>query len=266
MRNRNMKAGAISLLLAICLIGCGPGATTPQENKQLAAGYHALDQHQSDQAIQQADNYLRQQPDGPGDAEAMYLKGRGYEQKTAANPAQATQDLAAARAAYEDALKLNPSPQTEGYIRASLSNVTYYQEDYLASLSEAERAFILVKSPAIQAVLLYRIGVSQQRLGRFTDADRTFDQVQTSYPGSPIAQSAHQHEGMRDFYVELGTYNSADADSVVASLRNSQLAIIRQTVEGGQTIIRAGPFNDYQSAKSAKMKLGDQYPQSQIVP
>src|SRR5580693_248788 len=123
MRNRNVKSASIGLFLAICLIGCGPGPTTPQQNNQLAAGYRALDEHQSDLAIQRADDYLRQQPNGPGDAEAMYLKGRGYEQKTATNPAQAAQNLAAARAAYDDALNLNPSPKTEGFIRASLSNV-----------------------------------------------------------------------------------------------------------------------------------------------
>jgi tetratricopeptide (TPR) repeat protein len=266
MRNRNVKSTAIGLFLAIALIGCGPGPTTPQENNELTAGYRALDQHQSEQAIQRADDYLRQQPDGPGDAEAMYLKGRGYEQKTAASPAEAARNLAAARAAYDDALNLNPSPKTQGYICASLSNVAFFQEDYLTALSQASQALILVKSPAIQADLLYRIGVSQQRLGRFTDADRTFDQVQTDYPGSPIAQSAHQHEGMRDFYVELGTFDSVGADHVIASLQNSQLPISRQTVDPSQTIVRAGPFPDYESAKSAKTKLVAQYPQSQIVP
>jgi len=266
MRNRNEKSAAIGLFLSICLIGCGTGPTTPQQNNQLAAGYLALDQHQSDLAIQRADDYLRQQPDGPGDAEAMYLKGRGYEQKTAANPAESAKNLAAARAAYDDALNLNPSPKTQGYICASLSNVAFFQDDYLTALSQASQAMILVNSPAIQAALLYRIGVSQQRLGRFTDADQTFEQVQTNYPGSPIAQSAQQHEGMRDFYVNLGTYDSAGADRAAASLRNNEIAITRQTTPTGQCIVRAGPYTNYLTAKAAEMKLIDQFPQSQIEP
>jgi tetratricopeptide (TPR) repeat protein len=265
MRNRNLKLPAINLCLLITLVGCGPGPATPQQNKELAAGYRSLNQNQSDLAIQQADDYLRAQPDGPGDAEALYLKGRGFEQKTATTPAESAKNLAAARAAYEDALNLNPSPKTEGYVRASLSNVDFFQEDYPAAVREASRAFMLITTPAIRAQLLYRIGVSQQRIGRFTDADQTFGLVETDYPGSPIAQSAQQHVGVREFYVQLGTFDSAGAQRALAFLTNNQLPAARQSVSG-QTVVNSGPFNDYASAKAAKLKLVDQFPQSQIVP
>jgi tetratricopeptide (TPR) repeat protein len=265
MRNTSFKLVLLNLFLAAALVGCQSSKPTAQQTSELASAEHAVNQNQADLAIQKADDYLRQQPDGPGDAEALYLKGRGYEQKTAATAAESAKNLAAARAAYEDALNLNPSPKTEGYVRASLSNVAFFQEDYPAAVREASRAFILITTPAIRAQLLYRIGVSQQRTERFTDADQTFGLIVTDYPGSPIAQSAQQHIGLRVFYVQVGTFDSAGADHATASLRNNQLPASRQNT-GGQTLVSAGPFNDYGSAKAAKLKLIDQFPQSQIVP
>jgi hypothetical protein len=71
---------------------------------------------------------------------------------------------------------------------------------------------------------------------------------------------------MRDFYVNLGTYDSAGADQAIASLRKNEMAITRQTTATGQCIVRAGPYTNYLTAKAAQMKLTDQFPQSQIEP
>src|SRR5271155_3347833 len=112
MRNTTYKLVILNLFLGAALIGCQSSPPTPQQNNDLISADRAINDHQADLAIQKADDYLRQQPTGPNDAEALYLKGRGYEQKTADSPAQAAQNLAAARAAYDDALNLNPSPKT----------------------------------------------------------------------------------------------------------------------------------------------------------
>jgi tetratricopeptide (TPR) repeat protein len=257
-------AGALLLHFAA---GCSDNKPSPQQSTQLTAGYRALDEHQSEQAIEQADAYLRKQPHGPGSAEALYLKGRGYEQKAAVDRNEITRNLAEARTAYLDALNQQPSPQTDGYIRASLSNVAFFQDDYSTSLAEATQAYRLVNSAEIQSVLLYRIGVSQQRLGRFTDADRTFDLVQQRYPGSPIAERARQHAGQRNFFVQLATFNTpAGADKAIESLNTSGIVISKRTDSVGHTIVNAGPFATYENAKAAKERFAGQYPDALVVP
>ena len=81
MRNRNVKLPTISFFLilgAISLTGCGLGA--PRRRSKTRSWRPVIarsDQHQSDLAIQQADDYLRQQPDQPSDAEAASISKAG---------------------------------------------------------------------------------------------------------------------------------------------------------------------------------------------
>ena len=74
----------------------------------------------------------------------------------------------------------------EGDIRASLCNVAFFQDDFAESIRQATAAMPLVTSPHVPKRLLFRKGVSQQRLGEFTDADLTFRQVEQHYPGTPV--------------------------------------------------------------------------------
>jgi tetratricopeptide (TPR) repeat protein len=269
MRNHILSARtlAAALLLIVGAAGCTENKPSAQQSTQLTSGFKALDEQQSAVAIDRADEYLREQPHGPGSAEALYLKGRGYEQKAAADPSEIKRNLTEARTAYMEALNQQPSPKTEGYIRASLSNVAFFQDDYSTALGEASRAYNLVDSPNIQSVLLYRTGVSQQRLGRFTDADRTFEQVQQRYPGSPIADRAREHQGQRNFFVQLATFNSpAGADKAIQSLQNSGVVVSKRSDQSGHTLVDAGPFSTYESARDAKARFAGQYPDALVVP
>src|SRR4051794_32492737 len=81
---RMIWAGVAVALLA----GCGSGMTREQRNA-IGAGYQSLNTRQFDEAISRADAYLISTPRGPGSAEAMYIKGRGYEGRKAPNEAAA---------------------------------------------------------------------------------------------------------------------------------------------------------------------------------
>lgn len=258
---------AALVLSLLSVVGCSDNKPSPQESAQLSAASRALDEHRSQVAIEQADAYLRKQPHGPGSAEALYLKGRGYEQKAAGDRNEMRRNLAEARTAFLDALNQQPTPQTEGYIRASLSNVAFFQDDYATALAEASRAHALSNSAEIQSVLLYRVGVSQQRLGRFTDADQTFNLLQQRYPGSPLAQRAREHAGQRNFFVQLATFNTpTGADKAIESLKATGVVVSKRADSSGHTIVNVGPFSTFESAKSAKERFAGQYPDALIVP
>lgn len=270
-RRRGNALRGLALLVGLFVTGALPGCAdnnpSPQQSTQLSAGFRALEQNQSQVAIEQAEAYLRKQPHGPGSAEALYLKGRGYEQKAARDRNEVKRNLTEARTAYLDGLNRQPTPQTEGNIRASLSNVAFYQDDFATALAEASRAHALSDSQQVQSVLLYRMGVSQQRLGRFTDADQTFAVVQQRYPGSPLAQRAREHAGQRNFFVQLATFNTpAGADKAIESLRAAGVVISKHTDSARHTIVNIGPFSTYENAKSAKERFAGQYPDALIVP
>ena len=264
------RLGAFLCAIGGALIagGCIDQATAAQQNQQLMAGYSALNSGQPDAAMMDAENYLASNPSGSSAAEAWYLKGRAFEARPKADPDQARENLASARTCYETALTLHPVRKTEGFIRAALSNVAFYQDDYLTALDQATQAYSLVgDNRDLQSVLLYRMGVSQQRLGRFTDADHTFDLVQERYPTSPLAERARAREGMRQFFVQLATFDTgAGADQAIAALRGSGLTLTKATDSNGHTRLDAGPFDSYDTAKDVRSRYVGQYPKALIVP
>ena len=121
--------------------------------------------------------------------------------------------------------------------------------------------------PETKSWVLYRIGLCQQRLGRFADADKTFAAVQQGYPNSVPAQRAAERQGARSFYVQVGTFSSpAGADKTVAALR-AQGTMPEKTVDAkGRHIVRVGPLASFQQAQSVKQRLAGSYPDAMIIP
>jgi tetratricopeptide (TPR) repeat protein len=233
----------------------------------LVSSNQALGMGRSDEAISDAGDYLRRNPYGPEAAEAFYLQGRGYEQKISDNPTEMSGNLSQARDCYQLALGRSPSDALEGNIRASLSNVSFFQDDFAGAIDQASQAMRLTDSAGVKSFLLYRIGVSQQRLGEWTSADETFNQVIQKYPGSSLAEAAREHLGQRQFYVQLATYSRPeDAEKGLMHLAGTGVIVTRRTDSHGRTVADTGPFETYQEAKKAKVQLGSAFPQALIVP
>ena len=111
------------------------------------------------------------------------------------------------------------------------------------------------------------MGVSQQRMGRYTEADTTFKAVESRYPGSEMAKRAGTHEGVRNFYLQLATYNTpAGADRAIEGMKNSGLSLTKRAGVAGQTVVNAGPFPSYDAAKEVRVRMAGQYPDAIIVP
>lgn len=248
--------------------GCGQNQPPAQQGPSsvLVAARRALDAGQGGEAIADAGSYLMSQPNGPEAAEAYYLQGRGYEQTHASDSSEARRNLDQARSAYMLALQHHPSPDLEGNVHASLSNVAFFEDDFATAIEQASAAMNLLDSSKTKSFLLYRIGLSQQRLSRFNDADLTFNQVVQRYPGTPIADAARQHVGQRAFFVQLATYPSAAAADKDADRVRSAGIVSRRTNSQGLTIIDEGPFPTFVDAKNAKDQVIRQFPDAVIVP
>lgn len=267
MRNVSCWIGVICLgvLSAVAATGC---VENQPPREALNEGYAALEQQQYDQAIGKADEYLSQQPAGPGSAEALYLRGRAFEQRTAANEQDAQVNLQNARTAYIQALEQKPSAKLEAYIRTSLANVAYFQDDYNTALQQWSAAYNeLSGQPDVQAWVLYRIGLCQQRTSQFEQADRTFAAVQERYPSSIPAQRAREHAGARSFYVQLATFSSpSGADQVSAQLKRQGITPLRSIDAKGRHVIRVGPAQTYAQAQALRSRFLSQFPDALIVP
>jgi tetratricopeptide (TPR) repeat protein len=270
MRNRS-RGDVIVPLLTVTLFLISGCATDAPAKSQLNGGYQALDAHQYDQAIQAADQYLQKTPNGPGSAEAQYLKGRVLEERAedadrAGNIAVARDDLKAAGDCYKTGLLLSPPPPVEALLHAQLANVAYHFDDYGTAVREWQSAYPHLQTADSNAWVLYCIGLCQQRLGWFSQADRTFQMVRETYPDTPQATRAGSHIGAKGFYVQVAAFNDADdAQRTIAALQMHGFQADKQTVAGKQ-MISVGPVPTYADAHALKSKLVADYPKAFIEP
>jgi outer membrane protein assembly factor BamD (BamD/ComL family) len=269
------------LIVAAMVAGCGGNkqkreqralgrATTQSPTVLLDQGYRALENQQYNDAIAKADEVLAASPHGEGTPEALYLKGRSFEGKNAAGVTEdeAKTNLQAAREAYIKALGENPKQPLSAYIRTSLGNVAYFQDDYQTAISQLHAAYENLDRDDLKAWAMYRTGLSQQRLGQFDAADKTFAAVQQHHPNSIPAQRAREHQGARAFYVQLATFaQPASADKAVAELKK-QGAANAARVDGpeGRAYLRLGPIASYNQAQYTRNRFLNKYPDAVIIP
>ena len=260
------------ILWAILAAGCAP-TTSPQSRQQLNTGYQALEHKDYNGAITAAEQFLHDHPSGgPGTAEALYLEGRVYEERATSEEAQNRQsqaklDLQTARETYVHALSLPADPKVVALIHAGVANTAYFQEDYPTAMNEWAVAYPNIPQPDAKAWTLYRIGLCQQRLGRFDQADRTFATVQQNFPGSVPAHRAAEHIGARAFYVQIGSYaDAANADRIVASLQSQSYRASKAVGPSGRQEVRVGPAYNYADAKALLARLEPAYPDAIIEP
>lgn len=276
MRNGRRGAGrATFLLCAVCcataLTGCAsndPGAPSTRR-QELAGGYAAFEQKRYDEAIQSAERVLAGDAVGAGTAEALYLKGRVYEQKAqeAATASAARDQLRAARSEYQRALATKPPQPLEAYLRAGVANTSYFLDDYSTAAREWAAAYPHINDPDAKAWVLYRAGLSEQRAGRFAEADQHFAEVQQLFAGSEQARRAATHQGAEGFFVQVGTFSSnANAENTIGMLKANGYKPVKAQDPSGRQSIAVGPVANYQQARTLRDRLAAQYPGAMIVP
>ena len=293
MRKRRDAGVLVVGLMIVIATGCAPtdGTEAGKQPGQLAqpaplrrplkgaeiqqtidAAYASFNQRRYDEAMANAERVLAGNANGPGAAEAHYLRGRVFEER--AKAADGAKDVAGARAAlqsareaYNAALAAKPAAPLEANTRAGIANVAYFQEDYATAIAQGTAAQQKVTDPQVKAWVLYRVGLSQQRFGNFAEAERTFAQVQQQFPNTEQARRAAAHRGVNGFYVQVGAYDSpANADNALAGLRADGVIAMRLTDPRGRNVVRVGPMRTYDEAKKVKTRIAAKHPDALIIP
>jgi len=250
------------LIFALLLTAC---TGNPQSRQELNSGKQALDSGQPDDAIRAADAVISSN-DVPALAEAYYLRGYAIETRPKADNAAAAHDFGMARESYSRGLSYNPRPAIAARLHVQLGNVCYYQEDYSAAVPELVAAYEILDSSQPKDLVLYHIGISEQRLGRFDDADRTFQRVQQEYPNCAYASPAKAHQGIRGFYVQLGAYSQTKDINTAARAVVAAGSAPLKTSEKGLTIIRTADVPSYGQAQQLRARLAALYPEARVMP
>ena len=250
------------IFLLLFLAACTGSA---ESRSHLDSGKQALDARDFDGAIRDADAVINS-GDAAAIAEAYYLRGYAIEMRPKADNAQAARDLGLARDSYTHGLANNPRPTLAARLHAQLGNVCYYQEDYAAAVPELLAAFGQLDASEPRDLILYHIGIGQQRLGRFEDADRSFERVQQDYPNSPYASAARAHQGIHGFYVQVGVFSrQADIDAAARAIAAVGSAPLK-TVSAGLTVIRTADVPSFAQAEQLRLRLAGQYPDARVMP
>jgi tetratricopeptide (TPR) repeat protein len=151
--------------------GCRSNHEMAQE--MIESGEVALGGDRYDAAVADADDAIQEAPS----ADAYYLRARAEEDRPKPDSDITAADLAKARADYQAALDRNPPPLLVGRCRAGLANVAFALEDYPTAMADWQSSLDYLAEPQWRAFALYRIGICQQRLGEFDDANYQFDLI-----------------------------------------------------------------------------------------
>jgi len=283
MRNkRTTITGAIfSTLLAVSIGGC----TTPNESNStgksagttsatvtpqtgaLRRADAALKVGDFPKVITAADEQLKASNTSKSKAQALYYKGRAIEGRSKSSPATTVSDLSQARSLYEQALATGTNEPDASVIRASLANVAYFQEDFTTARGHWLAAQKNLPDKDSRAWALYRVGLCEQRLGRFGEADKTFGQVQRSYPDSEQARRAREHQGTTSFRVQVATFSRSDtADKLVEQLKTKGLRGLKQSDPAGRLVVLLTGYPTYQAAKAAREQIAGDFPDAMVLP
>jgi tetratricopeptide (TPR) repeat protein len=218
--------------------------------------------------IEAADAYLKEQPNGPAAADAYYLRGRALEERATRDVSGAQRDSAEAYNCYSQALTQKPRPALEGLIHIGMGNVLYFQDRYSAALTELAAGYEKAERDTDKAWALYRMGLCEQRMARWAEADKDFVAVQQQFPDTAPALRSREHQGATAFWVQVGTYaNPAAADAVMTDLKKQGQPAQRfvDTSRNAQ-VVRVGPFNTYDAAMVTKQRVWGKYRDTIIVP
>lgn len=241
--------------------------TTPVTNA-LRRADAALASENFTGAIAAADEQLAAPGNTPkARAQALYYKGRAIEDRTKASPAIMTADLVGARSLYEQALAAGAVEPDASIIRSSLANVAYFQDDFTTARGNWMAAQKTLPDKDSRAWAMYRVGLCEQRLGRFAEADKTFEQVTRNYAGTEQAKRAKEHQGAMSFRVQIATFTKVEvADKLIGELKAKGLTGVKQPDVQGRTVVLLNGFPTYAAAKAAREKVAGDYPDALVLP
>jgi tetratricopeptide (TPR) repeat protein len=256
---------ALAGMSLLVVSGC---ASDQQAHDQLEAGNKAISAHDYDSAIRDADMVLSTGSSDYAGA-ADYLRGLAIVNRMDAqkpDPATAQRELEIARGAFVAGLSQHCSNELAARLHGQLGFVEYFEDEYAPALRDLTAALPQLSQPEWKQYVLYRMGVCQQRLGRFDDADQTFLKVQSDYAGTQIAQRAKARRGVRGFYVQIGVFSQQTDIEKAARTIGEAGSVPLKTEDKGLTVLRTADVPSFEQAAQLKSRLAFAYPDALVMP
>ena len=261
-----MKTIVTSYVLVI-LVGL-LGACQPQESKPsfLDKAQAAYDEGRYDLARQYATLFMARADVKPNErCEGLYLRGSAIREFGASFYGQARVDLQAV-------LVRQCTPELAGLAQTALGHMAFEdgRHDYAACEEYYREALAVLKKEPPRDAVLYRLGVSLQRMGRWSEADEVFERCRKEFRESLYAQRAADRIGSRRFVIQIGAFASQshagnEVRRVQDSGRTAGVVLVRDESGGMLHAVRTGSFTVYAGALREQAALQQAFPDAMIV-
>lgn len=252
-------------MVSTAVAGCGE--LPPAGRNMLRSGSQAYREGRYDDARTVLTQFLSQYGATDPAAEAYYVRGLCRLRQRDREGARKDMHLAVGHTGNEDLL---------ARARAVLGSMAYEDGDWAAAVEHYAPAVTrLPPAPPLDQIL-YRHGVSLQRLGRWAQARDQFSRLLQAFPNSSTVPHARRAFSWRQdwFSIQCGAYQqrgsaATEAGRLTAALKAGDLkAEHRLDWRGGQAVyvVRVGRFPTYAEAVRRLPHVRRQVPDAFIVP
>ena len=246
---KNQSKRLIIILFAATACGC---ASQPQPKiQQVDQARAAYEARRYDRCERILTAYIRKNAMKPEAAEAYYV--RGLSRIRSGNRTKAKRDIEAGhRIARDNELK--------AMLAVQLGNFDFDDERYSRAQIHYEDAIKHLPDAPPSDKALYRLAVSQFRVGQFRDGRATLAELIRRFPKSTLAGPANRVKDWDGEYftVQCGAFNNhSRAQQAARNLRRHGFGAVtvRDTSSSIRHTVRVGKFRTYREARRALDKV-----------
>ncbi len=253
----------VVLAAALGLAGC-PSTPTKQGIAQLETAKNYYRQNNTAAAIQSLSSFLQANPNSTQTPQAYYLRGLCYRQQGYSMYAQADQD-------FQHALK-GGDAETRGLSLTALGHNCFESQPpkLVQAADYYQKALPLLKKEPPKDAVLYRLGVSLQRLGKWDKADPYLSQCFDEFPNSEYTAQARNQFGTRAFTIQLGAFSTLEnAKKMIQKASQAGYEAQWFSRKSGSKllyIVHHGRYSSYDQAQNDKQSLSGKGFNAMVIP
>lgn len=243
--NGLMKQTILTAAMIILVAGCeSTPAPRIEQIEQARAAYEAGRYDRSEQMVS---TFLRGRSKGAAAAEAYYV--RGLSRIKTGNRSGAKRDI-------QTGHRMTGDKELKAMMAVQLGNFDFDDERYNSAMVHYESAIRDLPEAQPRDKAMYRLAVSQFRVGRFDDGRATLVDLIRRFPNSSLAGPAQRLKNWDgDYYtVQSGAFNNpAHAAKAARDLRNRGFVTrtYHDTTGAARHVVRVGRFRTYSDARGA---------------
>jgi tetratricopeptide (TPR) repeat protein len=251
----------MALLVAAPLIGCA--TLSEQQRTLLVDGERAYREKQYQRATDQLSAFLGEVKQGPEVGRALYVRG------------MAAALVGQRPLAYSDlrrATQESSDPQLAWQPYVALGVLSFEDEDWGSALQALSTAVQRMPSAPPKDAVLFRVGLCNERLGRWGAAAGPYQRIVLDFPAGPYVENAKRRLQLQadHFAVQCGVFSRPEnAGDLVNRLQQQGFrpqVKQEQRRDGTYSVVLEGRYSSYAEANHALARIRGYIPQAVLWP